>query len=218
MTQTCIACTFDNILGAKVCEICETQLDSNLFHERWQKAKVLVIGAVYDKQDSDFWSILDENYIGIGIGSHPFEKTVHWQTDWKQDNFWSHSVPIKEIGFKYIFLDRCVWNIVIHYNFQEMLRFIHVNLQVNGCLCIPQNNWTSALDCFTKNQFITAAKQEYKRCLENQDDVKAVEDLMKFGHFMMINDFSSFHDKETENSQDRMNWKAFIKMRPFVKK
>ena len=222
----CQVCTFENQENSTTCEICEALLNLSVYDKnyttRWQDAKILVIGAAYGKEDQDFWSITDKNYIGIGMGDHNFKNMPHWQTNWNTNNFWDFQTPPKKIGFKYIFLDRCVWNIVSERNFKNVLQFALNNLQINGCFLIPKNNWETAQDAFMKQQFIQFAKPECRRKIENKSNVESVQNLIAYGQFMIVNGYSTFHDENTNNLEqssmymDRTKWKSFIKMKPMI--
>ncbi len=207
----CLVCTFQNLELAKVCEVCESDLNACLAR-RWKDAKILVIGADYGKDDLDFWSKLDENYIGIGMGPHIFQSEPHWQTNWNAPGFWTHPRPLKEKGFKYVFLDRCVWNVVMQ-NFGPVVAFVRNVLQENGCFLIPKTNWKPANEMYTKHQFIVHAKPQFRRTVENEYDTEAVMTLVRDSHFMMTSGYTEFYPADTPNSQDRHKWKAFMKMR-----
>jgi hypothetical protein len=197
---------------AKVCEVCEAELEENCFARRWKDAKILVIGAAYNHEDLQFWSKLDENYIGIGMGAHIFQSEPHWQTNWNAPRFWTHTRPYKDKGFKYVFLDRCVWNVVMQ-NFGPVLTFARDVLQDNGCLLIPKTNWKPASEIYIKHQFIAHAKSQFLRSIENEYDTEAVLTLVRDGHFMMAKGYTEFYSADTEGAHDRHKWKAFMKMK-----
>jgi len=217
----CSACTFENKNDVKQCEICETpiellfelSLESSDFIKRWQSAKIIVIGACYNETDNAFWSQVDENYIGIGMGTHCFQIEPHWQRNWNSDGFWEAPTPLRPLGFKYVFLDRCVWNIVMH-NIKPVLGFVKKMLQDNGCFLISKTAWKPACEIYLKDQFINHAQPEYKRRLENEIDVKAVNELKQNGGFMITNGYTCYHKSNDPNNQDRKKWKAFMKMKP----
>ncbi len=216
----CNYCTFENVIDSEKCEVCESVLMDNDFVTRWQSANYLVIGACYNDEDNSFWSHFDPNYIGIGMGEHCFKNKPIWQTNWNHPGFWESIRPTKKIGFKYIFLDRSVWNIVMH-DFKPVLDFIYNVLQENGCLLISKSSWKLASDIFMKDQFIKNAQVIHKRLPENEMDVKTIQLLIQNGNFMITNGYiksSDFQKSEIKASLllDRTKWKAFMKLKPLL--
>jgi hypothetical protein len=219
----CNYCTFTNQEDSKQCEICDSILEDDDFVQRWQNANCLIIGASYNAEDSGFWSAFDASYIGIGMGEHCFKNKPHWQTDWNTPGFWESTRPFKEKGFKYVFLDRCVWNIAMH-NFKPVLDFVYNVLQENGCFLIPKTSWKPACDIFVKDQFIKHAHLVYRRSTENEMDVKTVNLLTQHGNFMITNGYIKSIDLTTKLDVandtlllDRQKWKAFMKLKPMIK-
>jgi hypothetical protein len=206
-------------------------LDDDDFVTRWRLANYLIIGACYNNDDTKFWSQLDPNYIGIGMGDHCFKNKPVWQTNWNTPGFWDFAKPVRETGFKYIFLDRCVWNIVMN-NFKPVLDFVHSILQENGCFLISKSSWKPANDIFIKNQFIKNANPVFKRLPENEADMKVVDLMIQNGNFMITNGYIASIDfiKNEKNEKngivdesktlllDRKKWKAFMKLKPMIKK
>jgi hypothetical protein len=223
--MNCNYCSFTNNIDSQQCEICDSVLDDDDFVTRWKSANYLIIGACYNNDDTKFWSQLDPNYIGIGMGDHCFKNKPIWQTNWNAPGFWESAKPVRETGFKYIFLDRCVWNIVMN-NFKPVLDFVYSLLQENGCFLISKSSWKPANDIFIKNQFIKSAEPVFKRLPENEVDLKVVDLIIQNGKFMITNGYiasidfmkNEIVDESKTLLLDRKKWKAFMKLKPMIKK
>lgn len=122
------------------------------FEDRWQKAKVLVIGAAYAQSEYDRWSKIDANYIGFGknyeidvqgsvkITNNPFAK------DWNANGLgaWTELVlKAQKDGKKFdnIFLDVSVDKFISSDMMLAMLATIGTKLlQPQGTWYVPDKS------------------------------------------------------------------------------
>ena len=177
---------------------------------------VFVIGCGYNETEKQFWDIINNNYIGVGLDSK-----FPYKGDWNDDMFWN---DIISSSFKYnelvshVFLDRCVINTMNSNIFEKMLIFIIFILKPNGKFYITKEAW----DYITKGyiSFLLDLHSNLRPINTNgyqEEDRKKLELIINNGNFFMLENeykypLTQSHDHEFL-SLGRNSWIVFQKLK-----
>jgi hypothetical protein len=204
----CASCEFFFDAGLEKCEECGGEEKKSLFVQSCVLSKTLVIGASYCPDDAKYWSVVDENYIGIGRGTSFGGSSLHWNTfSWNDSDFWEKKLPVPENHFKQVFLDRCVWNCFVTdlKTMKNMLNFIVKNMEKNAMLCIPMENWRVAEKSYLQTVF--CPDEKFKTCL----DLAGFNEIVSMNLFRIstCDDFAT-HPSSAPQQEGRKRWQRFF--------